>query len=52
MTLRISDDVFWSFVMRTGVPPRDPDEDDDEANEEEDDEQTDNDPAVIREPDE
>jgi len=44
----------WSIlVMGNSMPPRDPNDDDDEEEEEEDGEESDEDePAVIREPDE
>ena len=57
MTLHISEDfaawlVNWSIVsvIRNTMPPRDPN-DDDEDEEDEEDEDRDNEPAVIREPD-
>jgi hypothetical protein len=59
MTLRIPEDfaaclVNWSIgsVILNTMPPRDPNNDDDEDEEDEDDEHRDNEPAVIREPDE
>jgi hypothetical protein len=59
MILRIPEDfaaclVNWSIgsVILNTMPPRDPNNDDDEDEEDEEDEQRDNEPAVIREPDE
>jgi hypothetical protein len=58
MTLHISEDfaaclVNWSIVavILNTMPPRDPNDDDDEDEEDEEDEDRDNEPAVIREPD-
>jgi hypothetical protein len=60
MTLHISEDfaawlVNWSIVsvIRNTMPPRDPndDDDDDEDEEDEEDEDRDNEPPVVREPD-
>ena len=43
--------VDWSLV--TGMPPRDPnDDDDDDDDDEDDDAEPDEEPAVIRDPDE
>jgi hypothetical protein len=57
MTLHISEDfaaclVNWSIVsvILNTMPPRDPNDDDDEEDDEED-EDRDNEPAVVREPD-
>ena len=58
MTLHISEDfaaclVDWrinSVILNT-MPPRDPNDDDDEDEEDEEDEHQDNEPAVVREPD-
>ena len=57
MTLHISEDlaawlVNWSIVsvIRNTMPPRDPN-DDDEDEEDEEDEDRDNEPPVVREPD-
>jgi hypothetical protein len=43
----------WSFITITGdaMPPRDPNDDDDEDEEDEEDEEQDDEPAVVREPD-
>ena len=58
MTLHFSEDfaaclVNWSIVsvILNTMPPRDPNDDDDEAEEDEEDEHRDNEPAVVREPD-
>ena len=58
MTLHTSEDfaaclVNWSIVsvILNTMPPRDPNDDDDEDEEDEEDEHRDNEPAVIREPD-
>jgi hypothetical protein len=54
MTPRIPDSI-WSLVTimgRNTIPPRDPNDDDDEDEEEEEDEDREDDPAVVREPDE
>jgi hypothetical protein len=58
MTLHISEDfagclVKWSIVavILNTMPPRDPNDDDDEDEEDEEDEHRDDEPAVIREPD-
>jgi hypothetical protein len=58
MTLRIPEDfaaclINWSTVsvILNTMPPRDPNDDDDEDEEDEEDEHRDNEPAVIREPD-
>jgi len=58
MTLHISEDfaaclVNWSIVsvILNMMPPRDPNDDDDEDEENEEDEHRDNEPAVVREPD-
>ena len=58
MTLHISDDFaaclvnrrIVSFILNT-MPPRDPNDDEDEDEEDEEDEHRDDEPAVIREPD-
>ena len=57
MTLHISEDfaacvVNWSMVsvILNTMPPRDPNDDDDEEEDEED-EDRDNEPPVVREPD-
>jgi hypothetical protein len=57
MTLHISEDfaaclVNWSIVsvILNTMPPRDPNDDDDEEEDEED-EDRDNEPPVVREPD-
>jgi hypothetical protein len=45
----------WSLVAIMGsntMPPRDPNDDDDEDEEDEEDEDRDEEPAVVREPDE
>jgi hypothetical protein len=53
MTAHIPESTSASPVDATNVmPPRDPNDDDDGEDEEEDDESEDNEPAVIREPDE
>jgi hypothetical protein len=60
MTPRISENVptwfaDWSLVgmMPLGMmPPRDPNDDDDDAEDEDGDVEPDDDPAVVREPDE
>jgi hypothetical protein len=59
MTLPILESVSVWFVDRHVVavmghetPPRDPNDDDDEDEKDEEDEQQDDEPAVIREPDE
>jgi hypothetical protein len=45
--------VDWSIATITGFPPRDPDDDDDDDAEDEDAEgEPDEEPAVVREPDE
>jgi hypothetical protein len=41
--------VDWSLV--TGMPPRDPNDDDDDDDDEDDDAEPDDEPAVIRDPD-
>jgi hypothetical protein len=54
MTPRTPDNI-WSlvtFMGRTAIPPRDPNDDDDEEEDDEEDEDRDDDPAVVREPDE
>ena len=57
MTLRISEDfaasINWSIVARilNTMPPRDPNDDDDEDEDDEEDERRDDEPAVVREPD-
>ena len=60
MTLHISEDFaaclvnWWSIVsvILNTMPPRDPnDDDDDEDEEDEEDEHRDNEPPVVREPD-
>jgi hypothetical protein len=58
MTLHIPEDfvaclVNWSIVsvILNTPPPRDPNDDDDEDEEDEEDADRDNEPAVIREPD-
>jgi hypothetical protein len=58
MTLRISQDfaacsMNWSIVSRilNAMPPRDPNDDDDDDEEDEEDEHRDDEPAVVREPD-
>ena len=58
MTLHTSEDfaaclVNWSIVsvILNTRPPRDPNDDDDEDEEDEQDEHQDNEPAVVREPD-
>ena len=58
MTLQIPGDfaaslVNWSIVsiILDTMPPRDPNDDDDEDEEDEEEEDRDNEPAVIREPD-
>jgi hypothetical protein len=45
---------YWSYAAAAGnmIPPRDPDDDDEGEDEEDDDQNEDQDPAVIREPDE
>ena len=58
MTLHISEDFaaclvnssIVSVILNT-MPPRDPNDDDDEDEEDEEDERRDNEPAVVREPD-
>ena len=56
MTLHISEDfaaclINWSVsVILNAMPPRDPNDDHDEEEDEEDEDQ-DNEPAVVREPD-
>ena len=59
MTLHIPEDfaaclVNWSLVsvILNTMPPRNPDDDDDEDEEEDEDEGRDDEPAVVREPDE
>jgi hypothetical protein len=60
MTPPIADNVFvwlvdWSIVAITDnnkMPPRDPDDDDDDAEDEDDEGEPDEEPAVVREPDE
>jgi hypothetical protein len=42
----------WPVDPTNMMPPRDPNDDDDGEDEEEEDESEDNEPAVIREPDE
>jgi hypothetical protein len=44
----------WSFAPSTGdtMPPRDPNDDDEEEEDEDDDAEADDEPAVVREPDE
>ena len=47
--------VDWSIVAITDnnkMPPRDPDDDDDDAEDEDDEGEPDEEPAVVREPDE
>jgi hypothetical protein len=46
--------VDWSLVtiMGDAMPPRDPNDDDDEDEEDEEDEHRNDEPAVVREPDE
>ena len=54
MTPRIPDNI-WSLVTIIGgnaIPPRDPNDDDDDNEDEEEDADGDEDPAVVREPDE
>ena len=56
MTSRIPEDIStwlvnWTLV-RNSSPPRDPNDDDDEDEEDEKDEDQDEDPAVVREPNE
>ena len=58
MTLHISEDfaaclVNWSIVsvILNTMPPRDPNDDDGEDEEDEEDEHRDDEPAVVREPD-
>ena len=58
MTLHTSEDfaaclVNWSIVsvILNTMPPRNPNDDDDEDEEDEEDEHQDNEPAVVREPD-
>jgi hypothetical protein len=58
MTARIPENVStcladWSIVMGNTMPPRDPNDDDDDEEDEGGDAESDEDePAVIREPDE
>ena len=54
MAPRIPENI-WSLVTIMGgntMPPRDPTDDDDEDEEDEEDEDRDEEPAVVREPDE
>ena len=48
-------DNIWSLLTimdRNAIPPRDPNDEDDEDEDDEEDEDRDDDPAVVREPDE
>jgi hypothetical protein len=45
-------DVGFVIIMGDMLPPRDPNDDDDEDEEDEEDEDREEEPAVIREPDE
>jgi hypothetical protein len=54
MTPRIPENI-WSLVTITGgntMPPRHPNDDDDEDEEDEEDEELNEEPPVVREPDE
>jgi hypothetical protein len=42
----------WPSLVSIALPPQGPNDDDDEDEEDEDDDEADEDPAVIREPDE
>ena len=44
--------VDWSLVTGNTMPPRDPNDDDDDDDDEDDDAEPDDEPAVIRDPDE
>jgi hypothetical protein len=47
-------EYVWSLIMGSSntMPPRDPNEDDDDEGEEDEDEDRNEEPAVVREPDE
>jgi hypothetical protein len=46
--------IDWSpfMIMDNSMPPRDPDEDEEDEDEDEDEEDRDDEPPVVREPDE